>query len=68
MKGWLSMADSAEYAGVTRETIRAWMHEGLRHIRKNSRLVRIKPEWIDEFLEGFECKPEKFDVSKLKIL
>ena len=68
MTRWLNITNAAKYAGVTNETIRKWIAEGLRHSRKNSRMVRIKTDWVDEFLEGFEVKPETFDPAKLNFL
>lgn len=65
MNGWLNINKAADYADVSRDTMRAWLAEGLRHVRKGS-LVRVKPEWIDEFLISFETCHE-FDLSKLKI-
>ena len=64
---WLNISKGAEYAGVCRQTFSGWLSEGLRHARKGN-LVRTKPEWIDEFIEGYEAKQESFDVRKLKII
>jgi hypothetical protein len=66
MIGWLNINNAAEYADVSRDTMRAWLAEGLRHIRKG-KMVRTKPGWIDDFLMQFEEKQE-FDLSKLKII
>lgn len=66
MTGWLNINDSAAYAGVHRDTFRPWLAEGLRHVRKGN-LVRIKPEWIDSFLEGYESGDDDFDLDRLKI-
>ena len=61
MKGWLNINSASEYADVSRDTMRAWLAEGLRHVRKG-KIVRTKPEWVDEFLEGFESRPG-FDLQ-----
>ena len=53
MKTWLTVADSAEYAGVSRDTIYTACERGeLRHARiSGRRSIRLKPEWIDAWLE-----------------
>jgi len=51
--GYLNKQAAAEYAGVSKGTIRNWMKDGLRHIRRGN-VVLIKPEWIDDFLEPHE--------------
>ena len=53
MKIWLSVAEAAEYAGVSRDTIytvcerRRFITLGL----GGHRAVRLKAEWIDAWLE-----------------
>ena len=53
MKTWLTVAESAEYSGVSRDTIYTACERGeLRHARVGGRrAIRIKPEWIDAWLE-----------------
>lgn len=53
MKTWLTVAEGAEYAGVSRDTIyTACERRELRHARIGGRRsIRIKPEWIDSWLE-----------------
>jgi excisionase family DNA binding protein len=53
MKPWLNVAEGAEYAGVSRDTIYTACERGeLRHARIGGRrAIRLKPEWIDEWLE-----------------
>lgn len=63
MNGWLNINEGSEYAGVSRDTFRDWMKEGLRHVRKGN-LVRIKPEWIDDFLIQFEYKDDLDSIAK----
>src|SRR5262245_29399933 len=52
MKTWLKVAEAAEYAGVSRDTIyTACERRSLRHTRVGGRRsIRFKPEWIDEWL------------------
>ena len=49
MKIWMNVAESAEYAGVSRDTIyTACERNELRHARIGGRrAIRIKAEWID---------------------
>jgi excisionase family DNA binding protein len=53
MKTWLTVAEGAEYAGVSRDTIyTACERRELRHARVGGRrAIRVKPAWIDEWLE-----------------
>jgi excisionase family DNA binding protein len=53
MKTWMTVTEGAEYAGVSRDTIyTACERRELRHARVGGRrAIRVKPEWIDEWLE-----------------
>ena len=53
MKTWLTVAEGAMYSGVSRDTIyTACERRELRHARIGGRRsIRIKPEWIDAWLE-----------------
>jgi len=53
MKTWLTVAESAEYAGVSRDTIYTACERGeLHHARiSGRRSIRLKAPWIDAWLE-----------------
>ena len=53
MKTWFTVSEGAEYAGVSRDTIYTACERGeLRHARIGGRRsIRVKPVWIDEWLE-----------------
>jgi len=53
MKTWLTVAEGAEYAGVSRDTIyTACERRELRHARvAGRRAIRLKRDWIDAWLE-----------------
>jgi excisionase family DNA binding protein len=53
MKSWLTVAEAAEYSGVSRDTIyTACERREIRHARVGGRrAIRLKPEWIDAWLE-----------------
>ena len=55
MKTWLNVAEGAEYAGLSRDTIyTACERSELRHARVGGRRsIRLKPEWIDAWLERY---------------
>jgi excisionase family DNA binding protein len=53
MKTWFTVGEGAEYAGVSRDTIYTACARGeIRNARIGGRRsIRIKPEWIDAWLE-----------------
>ena len=53
MKAWLNVGEGAEYAGVSRDTIYTACERGeLRRSRVSGRrAIRIRPAWIDGWLE-----------------
>ena len=53
MKPWLNVSEAAEYAGVSRDTIyTACERHELDHVRVSGRrAIRLKPAWIDAWLE-----------------
>jgi excisionase family DNA binding protein len=53
MKPWLNVSEAAEYAGVSRDTIyTACERHELRSARVSGRrAIRIRPHWIDYWLE-----------------
>ena len=53
MKLWMNVADAAEYAGLSGDTIyTAVERREIRHARVGGRrAIRLKPEWIDAWLE-----------------
>ena len=53
MKVWLTVAEAAQYAGVSRDTIyTACERREIRQARVGGRrAIRLKPEWIDAWLE-----------------
>jgi len=53
MKLWLNVREAAEYAGVCRDTIyTACEQDELRHVLiSGRRAIRLRPQWIDAWLE-----------------
>src|SRR6202163_2577482 len=53
MKTWLTVAEGAAYSGVSRDTIyTACERREIRHVRVGGRrTIRLRPEWIDAWLE-----------------
>jgi len=53
MKTWLNVAEAAEYAGVSRDTIyTACERREIRQARLGGRrAIRLRVEWIDAWLE-----------------
>ena len=60
MKTWFTVSEGAEYAGVSRDTIYTACERGeLRHARIGGRRsIRLKPIWIDEWLERHARVPQ----------
>jgi excisionase family DNA binding protein len=52
-KPWLTVADGAAHAGLSRDTIYTACERGeLRHVRVGGRrTIRLRVDWIDEWLE-----------------
>lgn len=55
MKPWLSVAETAEYTGLSRDTIyTACERNELRHARVGGRRkLLLRPQWIDAWLERY---------------
>jgi excisionase family DNA binding protein len=53
MKAWLTVAEAAQFAGVSRDTIyTACERREIRQVRVGGRrAIRLRPEWIDAWLE-----------------
>lgn len=60
MKTWLNVAEAAVYAGVSRDTIyTACERREIHHARGGGRRsIRLKPEWIDAWLERHARRTE----------
>jgi excisionase family DNA binding protein len=56
MATWFKVRQAAQYAGVSRDTIyTACATAELRHVKVGGRrAIRLKPEWVDDWLERFE--------------
>ena len=59
MKHWLTVAEAAEYSGISRDTIYTACERGeLRHARLcGRRSIRVKLLWIDQWLEQYAPAP-----------
>ncbi|MBP7778274.1 MAG: helix-turn-helix domain-containing protein [Acidobacteria bacterium] len=59
MKPWLTVGEGADYANVSRDTIyTACERHELRHVRiSGRRTIRLKPVWIDAWLEQHAQEP-----------
>jgi excisionase family DNA binding protein len=71
MKTWLTVAEGAAYSGVSRDTIyTACERREIRHARVGGRrAIRLKPEWIDAWLErharGAETDSQRASCSEV---
>ena len=59
MKPWLTVGEGADYANVSRDTIyTACERHELRYVRiSGRRTIRLKPVWIDAWLEQHAREP-----------
>ena len=59
MKPWLNVSEAAEYANLSRDTIYTACERGeLRSARVSGRrAIRIRPAWIDAWLERHVVHP-----------
>ena len=59
MRTWLTVGEGADYANVSRDTIyTACERHELRHVRiSGRRTIRLKPVWIDAWLEQHVREP-----------
>ena len=50
---WLNVADAAQYASISQDTIYTAIERGeMKHVRIGGRrAIRLRVEWIDEWLE-----------------
>ena len=60
MGAWFTAAEAAQYAGVSRDTIyTACERREIRQVRLGGRrAIRLKPEWIDMWLERHVLKAQ----------
>jgi excisionase family DNA binding protein len=67
MKPWLTVAEAAQYAAVSRDTIyTACERREIRYARVGGRrAIRLKPEWIDGWLERHASDPRSSAPSEV---
>jgi len=57
--GWFDIAGAAAWCSTGKRTVEMWIkEEGLRISRIRGKRL-IKKDWIDDFLEQHELKPER---------
>ena len=63
---WHKLKGIAAQTDYSVRAVREWPKLGLRHSRMPSGTIIVKQEWLDEWLESFEVKPEHPDqVDKI---
>jgi excisionase family DNA binding protein len=65
-KTWFTVAEAAEYAAVSRDTVYTACERGdLKHARVGGRrAIRLRPEWIDAWLEGNAAGTSKVSAGQ----
>jgi len=53
MKKWLTIAQGAKHANVSKRTLQGWLKQGLRYSKING-TVRLREDWLNSFIEGNE--------------
>lgn len=62
MTGWLKISTAKEYVDVSdTRTLKKWFKHGLRFSQDESGSIRIKRQWLDDFLEAREVNRKKID-------
>ena len=58
-KTWLTVTDATAHASVSRDTVYSAVERAeLRHVRVGGRrTIRLRSEWVDEWLERFTREP-----------
>ncbi len=54
---YITQSEAARYAGVSLRVIRKWMRSGLKHARVNTKTIRTRHEWVDEFMRHHAQEP-----------
>ena len=58
--GYLNTKEAAEYIGVSDRTVRTLCEDRkITHERLSGRIIRIKQEWLDEYLQSIRIPAEK---------
>lgn len=63
--GWLTPQETAEYAKVTKHTLRNWRKNGLK-CETRGRVVRYRGEWVDEYLGKSASAQDIFEKAVKK--
>lgn len=59
MSEWMKVESVADYCDTSRRNVQNWIYkEGLRHIKVKG-TVRIKREWLDQWLEAHEVHKKR---------
>jgi excisionase family DNA binding protein len=58
---WLRVKSAARYADVSPRLVRKWLQQGLRHSRPNQKLVLIRAQDLDAFLESHKVESNKVE-------
>ena len=58
---WLSTKDASEYIGVTLRTLYKLIDEGFIPAYKIGRVIRVKKEDVDSYLQSTKIKPGELD-------
>jgi hypothetical protein len=63
--GWLKRIKGAKYTNVSPRTFDKLLRSGLRHVKLPSGTILTRPDWIDEFLKGFEVEAKNDPIDEL---
>ena len=59
-RGWLKIKSAAQWADMSPKTIRAWLADGLPHVRVRGTIL-IKRETLDAWLQAHEVTANQLD-------
>lgn len=62
--GYLNTKEAAAYLGVSDRTVRSLCEDRkITHERLSGRIIRIKKEWLDAYLESIRIPAENKDIK-----
>lgn len=60
---WFKQKNAMKYADIKdTRSFRRLLADGLRHVRLPNGQIRVRKDWVDEYLEGLEAQAGRVDA------